>query len=149
MIGVHRAYVPEHLDCISASSRHPFFGASFVSTFRTSYCAAAVCRQPRAPVEYCGNARGRGRVRGCFTTSGGSGCARRGVADDRRRTPRRFRSHRVGDVPAQLNFGELATASVVLANESGIDLKGWPPHPVHLSHHWLYADTMEMALFEG
>jgi len=51
--------------------------------------------------------------------------------------------------PAAVPAGSTFTVSVLVQNRSGTSLKSCPPHPVHLSYHWLDAASGRTVLFDG
>jgi 2-polyprenyl-3-methyl-5-hydroxy-6-metoxy-1,4-benzoquinol methylase len=51
--------------------------------------------------------------------------------------------------PAAVSAGSTFTVSVLVQNRSRTSLKSCPPHPVHLSYHWLDAASGRTALFDG
>jgi hypothetical protein len=49
------------------------------------------------------------------------------------------------DVPADSTFW----VDLLVCNHSDTPLKSYPPHPVHLSYHWVDAASSEVLIFDG
>jgi hypothetical protein len=52
-------------------------------------------------------------------------------------------------VPASLISGERSSVTVAVHNDSALDLKSWPPNPVHLSYHWIDSKTGATLVHDG
>ncbi len=51
--------------------------------------------------------------------------------------------------PSTLPSGSSTSIRVRLVNASGFELSSWPPHPVHLSYHWIECTTNRFSVFDG
>ena len=56
---------------------------------------------------------------------------------------------RVLDVPAIISTKQWFEVQVQLSHPPSLILNSYPPHPIHLSYHWLTADGNQNVIFDG